>query len=153
MSHIHLTGRAKVQQLNCAKGKATTFSAIHDINLSTDILLLFLQEPWLSDNGEPPLPKQDVLFTPSLKISKNAMYLHKDLNLQQRLISLYTTCAMAISIILSGKSTEIINLYTPTKKETEQFLQDHRPLHPAPVTGDFNAHHKAWDGDLAERAL
>lgn len=52
MAHIHLTGIAKEQKLNCATGKPCTLSANNDLDISKDTLVLILQEPWLTNSGQ-----------------------------------------------------------------------------------------------------
>lgn len=64
MSHINLTGIAKARQLNCATGKASTFSPIHDITTSKDIQFLLIQEPWLTTFNQPPSATNYDLFLP-----------------------------------------------------------------------------------------
>jgi hypothetical protein len=54
-----------VQLLNCARGQATTISALQDFARKTENLICLLQEPWCDRHGNPPsLPGFDI-FTPS----------------------------------------------------------------------------------------
>lgn len=43
-----------------------------------------------------------------------------------------------------------MNIYTPTKKETEQVLTNHTPLSACFMTGDFNSHHSEWYGERSD---
>lgn len=74
MLHIHRTGIANVQQLTCAKGKASTLSAVNDINQSTDILILLLQEPWITETHQSPTAKNYDILVPTADVAKCATY-------------------------------------------------------------------------------
>lgn len=54
MLRNHMTGIAKVEQLNCGKGKASPYPPIDYINTSTEVVNCTLQERWITDNGQPP---------------------------------------------------------------------------------------------------
>lgn len=84
MSHIHLTGIAKAQQLNCVNGPATTISAIEEADSSTNIIFLFLQEPWITNSGQPPSSINYDIFTLPGPRPQCATYIRKSLNLQPR---------------------------------------------------------------------
>ena len=63
---LHKVG--SVQLLNCARGQATTISALQDFSRKTQNLICLLQEPWYDRHGHPPtLPNFDLLTPTPLK--------------------------------------------------------------------------------------
>lgn len=86
MSHIHSTGIAKVQQLNCAKGKAWTLSVIDTADQSTDIPILLLQDPWLASDGRPPHAINYDLLVPTCDAPRCATYVCKNLKLSPHIL-------------------------------------------------------------------
>lgn len=149
MSHIHLTGIAKVQQLNCATGKASTLSAINDLDTSTDTLVLILQEPWLTNSGQPPSSTNYDLFLPPGKNPRCATYTRKDLGLNARRIAHHKQTIVSVAIDLPQTTMEIINIYAPSGNETNSFLTNYTPTTNALIGGDFNVHHTMWYGHEA----
>lgn len=110
MRHIHLTDEARVQYLNCVKGKAYTDSALEEADKSTDILLLLLQEPCTNGNGQPPFALHCDHFCSTGNKTKSVTYIRKNLNLNPRNITpLNHSIKKAITI--NHKSVNIYNVY------------------------------------------
>ncbi|KAL0630710.1 hypothetical protein Q9L58_010443 [Maublancomyces gigas] len=141
MSHIHLTGIAKVQQLNCANGKASTISAINDIDESPNILLMLLQEPCITDNSQPPHAINYDLLLPTQKNAKYGTYIRKNIGLQPTIRSTYEDCILSITATIGKMTAEFMNVYAPSKKEIQKLTEKDKPLTDCLLAGDFNTHH------------
>src|SRR5258706_2252770 len=85
--HPPQLGTAQAQQLNCAKGKASTLSVLHSLESSNDIVFLMLQEPWIDDDGSPPSARGFTIHTPLPVNARCVTYVRKDIGLQPRLVS------------------------------------------------------------------
>lgn len=92
MSHTHRTGIAKVQQLNCATEKASTLSAINDIDTFKDTFDLLLQESWLINNGQSPSSTNYDLCLPPGANPRCDTYVSKDMKLNAQWIAHHTQC-------------------------------------------------------------
>lgn len=144
MSHIHLTGIAKARQLNFPAGRASTLSAIHDIDTSTDALFLLLQEPWLDNTRRPPTAVNYDLFYPTGDNPRCTTYIRKDIDLRRRTSGQYNQCIIATTITLPELTLEIINIYVPSGNEANGFLANYHPSQNVFMAMDFDSHYTIW---------
>ncbi|KAL0630658.1 hypothetical protein Q9L58_010491 [Maublancomyces gigas] len=152
-SHIHLTGKAKVQQLNCGKGKSLTIAAKNNIDMSTDILLTLRQEPWITDKGQPPHAINCDMLFPTETNAKFVTYIRKNLGFHSRISATYKECILSMTATIGNATSEFINVYAPNKKETQNFLEKHKPFADFFLAGDFNTQHPDWYGSLTRSLL
>lgn len=89
MSHIHTSGIARVQNLNCALRSPATDSAINDVDNCQDIKIIVLQEPWNDIGDRHPLSINYNKYTPPGPYPRCATYIRKDVNLDPRNITTY----------------------------------------------------------------
>lgn len=146
MLQIHLTGIAKVRQLNCAKGKASTLSAIHHSDTSPDILILLLQDPWITSNRQSPHTVNYHMLLPTSDHPKCATYITKHLYLSPGIFHTHLNCILSVGITINKTTHKFTNIYSRNKKAANAFLTSHLPLANALVAGDFNANHNAQYG-------
>lgn len=138
-----------MKQLNCNKGKTTTISAIQDIDTSTDIIFLLLQDPWLTILVQ--LPSSDLydLILPPRDSPRCATYVKKDLNLNPRTLASANQSILSIFVDIADTIIELINVYAPSGIAANQFLEDHRRFDNSGISGDLNYHHNLWYSELA----
>lgn len=84
------------------------------------------------------------LFVPSQQGSKCATYVWKDLNLQAKVKARYHNCSISVTMLINNRRMKFINVYSPSKNETQDFLENHHPLPNCFLSGDFNTHHASW---------
>lgn len=150
MSNIHLTGIDKVQQMNCAKGQASTTSAINNIDNSTDVLILLMKEPWITSTGQPPHSKNYDMLLPTNNYPKCPTYVRKQIGLRRFIHKKDSDSILSTIIHINHRPMEITNVYTPTKSEVTPFLVNHIPLPNAYIAEDINAHHPSWYAEDTE---
>lgn len=136
-----MTGKAKVQQLNCAKGKASTLSVMNNIDTWTDVFILLLPEQWITEKGQWPMALNYNMFLPCLDRAKSANYLHMSRRCAARTIKKYHDGILCIVALINSRPLEIINVYAPNKVEALAFLTTHRLVRASRLAGVFNAHH------------
>lgn len=141
MSHIQSTGiaRVQVQQLTCARKPATTDSVISDIDSSTDILILLLQERWTNSRARPPPPSKNYdIYTPTNCFPKCATYIQKNINIQARNVTAFGNHSMKITITNNKSDIDIFNIYSSGRflhiTKILQHLSPHRKNPRAPTT-------------------
>lgn len=141
MSQIQTTGIARVQHLNCAKGQAATDSVLQEAHLSTDIMIILIQEPWISNTGKPPTSPLYDLFTPNTKIPKCATYIRKNLKLNPQKQKTHGD-SLQITITINNQKIDIFNIYSPGRSRyIADIIHQLKPAPNAYIAGDFNAHH------------
>jgi hypothetical protein len=140
-----------VQLLNCARGQATTISALQDFARHNENFILLLQEPWIDRHGHPPtLPGFDV-FTPTPKKPRCVTYVRHT----PGLIATTTFTArdsflgITITTTQNQKAFTLFNFYSPGRPEPLAAILPTIKL-PADclLMGDLNAHHPWWQGPL-----
>jgi len=146
-----------VQLLNCAKGQATTISALQDFAQHNENLILLLQEPWTARHGRPPaLPDFDT-FSPTPLKPKCVTYVRRSpgLTATTTFTAQDSFLGTTITSTLQSKTTTftLFNFYSPGRAEPIAKLL---PTIPVPkeciLMGDFNAHHVWWQGPLPQTA-
>jgi len=148
-----LASVGSVQLLNCARGQATTISALQDFARKTENVICLIQEPWCDRNGNPPsMPGFDT-FTPTPTKPRCVTYVRHT----SGLIATTTFTAMdsflgtTITTPRDGKKFTLFNFYSPGRPEP---LADILPAIKLPtdciLMGDLNAHHPWWQGLLAQ---
>lgn len=123
MSHIDRTDVAELPQLNCNKEKFTTTLVIQEINSSSDSMILLLQDPWLTNSGQPPFSNHYSLLLPPGNTLRSATYIRKDLRINSRIHANDNQCMLLILIEIADKTVEIINVHAPTDEEGNRFLK------------------------------
>lgn len=149
MSHINRSSIAKLQQLNCNKGKTTTISAIQDIDASTDIIFLLLQDRWLPISVQPPSSNLYDLLLPPGDSPRCATYVRKDPNLNPKTLASANQSILSILVDIADTIIELINVYAPSGIAANQLLKDHRRYDNSVTSGDLNYHHNLWYLELA----
>lgn len=140
MRQTHSTGIGWVQVLNCANGQAITHSANDKGNLSTDIVVLFLQEPWTDAGGRPPTSPLYKLFTPKPLLPKSAMYVRKDLSLNPRKQQAFGD-SLKITITMNNQDIDLLNVYSTGRSfQIAKELSSFKPSPNSYIAGDFNMH-------------
>lgn len=71
---------------------ALTRSVVHAIDLSTSIMLLRIQAPWMKETGQPPSALSYNLLIPKANFFKCGTYIPEDLNLNRRTTETYEDC-------------------------------------------------------------
>src|SRR6266566_51566 len=151
--HPPLPGTAQAQQLNCAKGKASTLSVLHSLESSNDIVFLMLQEPWIDDDGSPPSVRGFTLHTPVPINPRCATYVRKDVGLQPRLVSSFSDTVISLLLTFPMGEVEIMNVYGSPPKELAKFLSTYKPYRNFYLAGDFNIHHPWWYTEESEEYI
>lgn len=149
MSDIHLTSIAKLQQLNCNKGQTTTTSAIQEIDSSSNTIFLLLQDPWLTNSGQPPSSNQYDLLRPPGNTPRYPTYVRKHLRLDTGIHAHYKLCILSIVVEIADRTIEIMNVYAPSTQEGNHFLKNHHPHSNTIRLGDISCHHNLWYAELA----
>ena len=140
-----------VQLLNCARGQATTISALQDFARKTENLICLLQEPWYDRHGNPPsLPGFDT-FTPSPIKPRCATYVRRTPGLTATTVFTAQDSFLGTTITTSHdlKTLTLFNFYSPGRAEPlAAILPTFKPPNDCILMGDLNAHHPWWQGPL-----
>src|SRR3978361_834044 len=140
-----------VQLLNCARGQATTISALQDFARKTENLICLLQEPWYDRHGNPPsLPGFDT-FTPSPIKPRCATYVRRTPGLTATTVITAQDSFLGTTITTSHdlKTLTLFNFYSPGRAEPlAAILPTFKPPNNCILMGDLNAHHPWWQGPL-----
>jgi ribonuclease HI len=142
-----------VQMLNCARGQATTISALQEFARKTENIVCLLQEPWVDRHGNPPsLPNFD-LFTPVPMQPKCATYVRRIKGLTATTTFASDASFLGTTITSTYQTTTttftLFNLYSPGRPEPlASILDDIQLPKNCILIGDFNAHHMWWQGSL-----
>src|SRR3978361_18403 len=140
------TSVGSVQMLNCARGQATTISALQEFARKTENIVCLLQEQWVDRHGNPPsLPNFD-LFTPVPTQPKCAIYVRRTMGLTATTtfaLEAYFLGTTLTSTYQTPKTTfTLFNLYSPGRPEPlASILDDIQLPKNCILMGDFNAHH------------
>jgi len=152
---LHAVG--SVQLLNCARGQATTISALQDFAKNPENLILLLQEPWYDKHGHPPTLPDFNNFTPTPIKPRCVTYVRRTPGLTARTSFTAQDSFLGTTITSIQNSTTITftlyNFYSPGRPEPIARLL---PSIPVPkeciLMGDLNAHHVWWQGPLPHTA-
>ena len=144
-----------VQLLNCARGQATTISALQDFFQKPENLICLLQEPWVDRHGNPPsLPGFDI-FTPSPTKPRCVTYVRHAPGLTATTVVTAQDSFLGTTITTSHnqQTFTLFNFYSPGRAEP---LAAILPTLKLPtdciLMGDLNAHHPWWQGPLPQAA-
>jgi hypothetical protein len=150
-----LASVGSVQLLNCARGQATTISALQDFAKKPENLICLLQEPWCDRHGNPPsLPGFDI-FTPTLPKPRCVTYVRHTHGLTATTVFTAQDSFLGTMITTSHnqKTFTLFNFYSPGRAEP---LADILPTFKLPndclLMEDLNAHHPWWQGPLPQTA-
>jgi ribonuclease HI len=146
-----------VQLLNCARGLATTISALQDFARKNENLILLLQEPWTDRHGHPPVLPEFDTFTPIPLKPKCVTYVRRTPGLTATTIFTAQDSFLGTTITSTQNSKTttftLLNFYSPGRAEPIARLL---PTIPVPkeciLMGDLNAHHVWWQGPLPQTA-
>jgi len=152
-----LASVGSVQLLNCARGQATTISALLDFARHNENLILLLQEPWIDRHGQPPILPNFDTFSPIPLKPKCVTYVRRTPGLTATTIFTAQDSFLGTTITstLNSKTTTfmLFNFYSPGRAEPIARLL---PSIPVPkeciLMGDLNAHHVWWQGPLPQTA-
>jgi len=140
-----------VQLLNCARGQATTISALQDFARKPENLICLLQEPWCDRHGNPPsLPGFDA-FTPSPIKPRCVTYVRRTPGLTATTAFTSQDSFLGTTITTSHdrKTFTLFNFYSPGRAEPlATILPTLKPPNDCILMGDLNAHHPWWQGPL-----
>jgi len=143
------------QLLNCARGQATTISALQEFAQKHENLILLLQEPWLDRHGHPPsLPGFDT-FCPIPIKPKCVTYVRRTPGLTATMIFTSQDSFLGTTITSTHNSKTIaftlFNFYSPGRAEPLARLLSTIPVPKECILmGDLNAHHVWWQGPLPQ---
>jgi hypothetical protein len=144
-----------VQLLNCARGQATTISALQDFAQKTENLICLLQEPWCDRHGNPPsLPGFDT-FTPSPTKPRCVTYVRHTSGLTANTVFTAQDSFLGTTITTSHnqKTFTLFNFYSPGRAEPlAAILSTIKLPNDCLLMGDLNAHHPWWQGPLPQTA-
>ena len=139
-----------VQLLNCARGQATTISALQDFARHNENLILLLQEPWIDRHGNSPsLPSFDT-FTPMPRKPRCATYVRHTPGLTATITFTATNLFLGTTITTPhDQEFTLLNFYSPGRAEPLAAILPtiHLPGNCIQM-GDLNAHHPWWQGPL-----
>jgi hypothetical protein len=140
-----------VQLLNCARGQATTISALQDFARKPENIICLLQEPWCDRHGNPPsLPGFDT-FTPTPTKPRCVTYVRHTSGLIATTVFTAQDSFLGITVTMPNtqKKFTLFNFYSPGRPEP---LATILPTLNLPMDcllmGDLNAHHTWWQGPL-----
>jgi len=144
-----LASVGSVQLLNCARGQATTISALQDFTKKPENLICLLQEPWYDRHGHPPILPGFDSFTPTPIKPKCVTYVRRISGLTATTTFTAHDSFLGTTITSVRNSTTItftlFNFYSPGRAEPIARLI---PSIPVPkeciLMGDLNAHHVWW---------
>ena len=136
-----------IQSLNCARGDATTISALHSASSNTQCFFLLLQEPWLQASGLPPYHSNFHSFYPSEK-PKCVIYVKKSASIEAHTTFSHSDSYIGLYISIANLHPfTLYNFYSPGRPHSFAQLITRHNFTPAPssiLMGDFNAHHPWW---------
>jgi len=142
-----------VQLLNCAKGQATTISAIQDFANKPENLICLLQEPWCDRHGLPPQHPDFDSFTPTPNRPKCVTYVRRTPGLTTTTTFTAQDSFLVTKITYTQntarKTFSLLNFYSPGKPDhLAAILPTLIPPTDSILLGDLNAHHTWWQGPL-----
>src|SRR3978361_75087 len=152
-----LASVGSVQLLNCARGQATTISALQEFSRKPENLICLIQEPWCDRHGNPPsLPNFDLL-TPIPPQPKCATYVRRIQGLTATTTFTSGTSFLGTTITstyqMNTTTFTLFNLYSPGRPEPLASIINTIQLPKNCILmGDFNAHHVWWQGPLPQSA-
>lgn len=73
----------------------------------------------------------------------------KNLGLKPHTTLQHSKTGIGVSLTIQKSQWEFINIYSPSRNNTELTLADQRPLGNCILAGNFNSHHRDWYGPLA----
>jgi hypothetical protein len=144
-----------VQLPNCARGQATTISALQDVAQKTENLICLLQEPWCDRHGNPPSLSGFNTFTPTPSKPRCVTYVR------------HTSSLTATTTFTAGDSFLGTTITTPHDRKMFTIFNFYSPGWPEPLAAilptlqlrtncllmeDLNAHHSWWQGPLPQIA-
>jgi hypothetical protein len=137
---------ACVQLLNCAKGHATTTSALTSFASNRNTIIILLQEPAIEHTKLPPTHPDFHVFTPVNERPLCATYVRRLPGLQTDITFTHANSFLGTRISLpTSPPFTIYNFYSPgTPHAIANLLPSFHPHLPAIIMGDFNAHHEWW---------
>jgi hypothetical protein len=148
---LHAVG--SVQLLNCARGHATTISALQDFARKPENLICLLQEPWCDRHGNPPsLPGFDI-FAPSPMKPRCVTYVRHTSGLTANTVFTAKDSFLGTTITTSynQKTFTLFNFYSPGRAEPlAAILPTLKLPNDCLLMGDLNAHHPWWQGPLSQ---
>src|SRR3978361_592565 len=107
-----------VQLLNCARGQATTISALQDFARKTENLICLLQEPWCDRHGNPPSLPGFNTFTPSPLKPRCVTYIRHTSSLTAATTFTAEDSFLGTTITMPNRKTfTIFNFYSPGRPE------------------------------------
>lgn len=106
---------------------AFTFSIVNSVALSSDVLVLFLQEAWLESRGFPLVYSQFDLFVLSL-LHPCVTYTRKDLGLNPPITTLISDCVLVLTLTINTHPVEFLNGYLSNTVPIFSFLAKIFPL-------------------------
>jgi hypothetical protein len=139
---------ACVQLLNCAKGHATTTSALFSFASNPNSLAILLQEPTIEHNQLPPSHPDFHLLTPIPERPLCTTYVYRLPGVQADIIFTHADSFLGIHISFpTSPAFTIYNFYSPRRPHTiAALLPQFRPALPAIIMGDLNTHYPWWGG-------
>jgi len=144
-----------IQLLNCARGQATTISALQDFSQKPENLICLLQELWVDRDGNPPsLPGFDI-FTPSPAKPRCMTYVRHAPGLTTTTVFTAQDSFLGTTITTSHnqQTFTLFNFYSSGWAEP---LAAILPTLKLPtdciLMGDLNAHHPWCQGLLPQAA-
>ncbi|MDX6284387.1 MAG: hypothetical protein QOH03_5458 [Kribbellaceae bacterium] len=144
-----------VQLLNCARGQATTISALQEFSRKTENLICLLQEPWCDRHGSPPSLPGFNIFTPTPIKPRCVTYVRHTPGLIATTVFTAQDSLLGITVTMprNTKKFTLFNFYSPGRPEP---LATILPTLKLPtdclLMGDLNAHHPWWQGPLLQTA-
>jgi len=144
-----------MQLLNCARGQATTISALQAFACKTENLICLLQEPCIDRHGHPrTLPNFDT-FSPTPLKPKCVTYVRRTpgLTVTTTFMAQDSFLGTTITSTQNSKTTTftLFNFYSPGRAEPLARLLPTIPvLKECILMGDLNAHHVWWQGPLPQ---
>jgi len=144
-----------VQLLNCARGQATTISALQDFAQKPENLIFLLQELWCDRHGNPPsLAGLDTYFPLPTK-PRCVTYVHHTPGLTAPTVftAFDSFLGTTITTVHNQNSFTLYNFYSPGRPEALAAILPSLKLPTnCLLMGDLNAHHPWWQGPLPSTA-
>jgi hypothetical protein len=137
---------ACVQMLNCAKGHATTTSALFSFASNPSTVLILLQEPAIEHNQSPPSHPDFHLLTRVPERPLCATYVRRLPGVQADIIFTHSNSFLGTRISFpASPAFTIYNFYSAGRPHAiANLLPQFGPKFPAIIMGDLNAHHPWW---------
>lgn len=146
VTHPHHKDRKSVATER-RKGKGCHTFSNSNRDKSTNIWALLIEDPWSTDNKQPPKTLNYDVVLPSPDKAKCATYIGKNLRYATGTITSYYGCILSIEVLINNRPKEIINIDAPNKVTPAAFLAMHRPPWDRLLAGAFHPHHTGWDGE------